>query len=121
MSNILREKLADIALEGIDRVHDMDVTHDEYAWSIADAIIAALPGMVTPLEWEDQKGGSYAWPLGLHYYTEGGGDDWSAACMIGNDDVWSDGFSSLEAAKAAANAHYTAQIMAAFGIAQGGE
>jgi NTP pyrophosphatase (non-canonical NTP hydrolase) len=112
----MREKIAEIISQQMCR-SDRPVGFDE----TADAIIAALPGMVTPLAWEDLKGGSYAWPLGLHYYTEGGGDDWSAACMIGNDDIWSDGFLSLESAKAAATTHYTAQIVAAFGIAQGGE
>ena len=83
----------------------------------ATAIIAALPGMIAPLVWEDQRGGSYAWPLGLHYYTEGGADDWCVACMIGDCDIWhSDNLSTLEAAKSSANAHYRAAVMAAFGL-----
>ena len=41
----LHEYLSDAILEGIDAVHDMDVTHDQYAWSAADKVIAALASM----------------------------------------------------------------------------
>ena len=83
----------------------------------AKAIIAALPGGVNPLVWEDQRAGAYAWPLGLHYYTDGEADDWCVACMIGDFDIWhSDNLSTLEAAKSSADAHYRATVMAAFGL-----
>ena len=49
--NFDRETLTELALEGIDAVHDMDVTHADYARSIADTILAALPGMIAPLVW----------------------------------------------------------------------
>ncbi len=41
--NFDRETLTELALEGIDAVHDMDVTHADYARSIADTILAAMP------------------------------------------------------------------------------
>lgn len=98
MSNALREKLADIALEGIDAVHDMDVTHDAYAWSIADKLIAALPGMVKPLEWVVETS------RGVNYHRAGG-------MTIKEVDK-----SQLEAAKAAAQTHYTNTILSALGV-----
>jgi hypothetical protein len=39
----MRDHLADIVEDAIDSVHDMDVTHRDYAEASADAIIAAMP------------------------------------------------------------------------------
>lgn len=123
MSNILREKLADLVLEGIDNVHDMDVTHDAYAWSAADAILAALPeivaGMVKPLEWVHRSDIPY-----LHNAL--GADGWwrnirescgrfilEANPITGTSEQV---FQTIESAKAAANAHHTAKIMKALDL-----
>lgn len=124
MGNLLREKLSDAVLEGIDAVHDMDVTHDAYAWSAADAIIAALPDMVKPLEWNDDPGFSFSGPAfkavtPFGYYR-------IVDTLVGRSmkfRIYAPNFnkpiatrSSLEAAKAAANAHHVAQVLSAFGI-----
>jgi hypothetical protein len=84
----------------------------EEARSAADAIIAALPDMIKPLVWDD-------YPMG-------------SSCKIDNDDysinywehegVFVDAYTTmhrqptLELAKAAANAHHRAAIMAAFNL-----
>jgi len=41
-----REDIASVIEDAIDSVHDMDVTHADYARAAADALIAALPMMV---------------------------------------------------------------------------
>lgn len=117
----LREKVA----RAIADVREGGWPADTYAMlqqhylTMADAAIAVIgPVRVKPLDWEDQGQGSYTWPLGLHYYVEvdhhGHGVTWYAACMIGNDDVWSEvGFPTLEAAKAAAQADYESRILSA--------
>ncbi|MBO9430570.1 hypothetical protein [Sulfitobacter sp. R18_1] len=118
MSNA-REKLAEYLYEqGIseayfDAVQDQNRPILDGERAIADAIIAALPGLVKLLEWEK----SWAW--GLDLWTSEGFE-----ISHSKDQGWwvkgggTTAFSpqSLEAAKAAAQAHYTAQIMAAFGI-----
>ena len=75
--------------------------------------LAAKGLRVKPLVWEDQRGGSYVWQDGLHYYAEGEDGDWYAGCMIGDSDVWSvHSFTTLQAIKAAAEADYAARIAA---------
>jgi len=72
-----------------------------------------LERRVKPLVWEDQNGGSYSWPLGLHYYTEGcDEEDWCVSCMVGNDDIWQgDNCLTREAAKAAAQYDYARRVL----------
>lgn len=136
----LREKLADCVLEGIDKVHDMDVTHREYANAAADAIIAALPDMVEPLVWDiDSRrvtlddtmmmGKGYDWE-GYELMREEA-HFWGISYAIWPDHIGSDVFSlyctadglyiqslTKDDAKSAANAHRRPTILAAFG-AQG--
>ena len=119
MSNAL-----DDLIQTLMRIINLEVlsTRNKDGWGVhnaADAIIAALPGMVKPLEWvkaqinyhrSDPLNGAIRYtvresinqPGAWHWYLNGTRD--------------STPFPSLEAAKAAAQAHYTAQIMAAFGI-----
>ena len=89
-------------------------------WLIfADAIIAALPGMVKPLEWKTQKYwspeqiGHHAAPYSIYENPENG------ACVITSGSPYFFGpehTSDVEAAKAIANAHHRAAIMAALGV-----
>ena len=114
----MRDHLADIVEAAIDSVHDLDVTHRDYAEASADAIIAAIK----PLEWErpammhESVTMEEAAFLGVIYQAWGGG-----AVTVGNDHHIGNWGRTLEAAKYAAESLKIAQIMAAFGIAQGGE
>lgn len=95
--------------------------NSDAAAALARAV--AVGRAVKPLVWDDQghgeNGGSYSWPLGLHYYVEGRGDDWFAGCMIGESDVWTlAGLQSRDAAKAAAQDDYAARIRVA--LVEGG-
>ena len=102
----LREQLADIAAQ--------QRSGDPY--DIAEAIIAALPGMVQPLEWDvDWRGRSFnaiytIWEFPLGFSVERGQDG----------ETITNPLETLEVAKAAAQAHHVATIMHAFGV-QGGE
>ncbi|WP_411975972.1 hypothetical protein [Sulfitobacter faviae] len=117
MSNALdelRQKLADVICS--DRaVDNWQATPSDY--DLADAIIAALPGLVLPLEWEDWSSGhrlNYAsvkngYGVMQMYFPE---THFRVTLRGGTIET----AGTEEAAKAAAQAHYTAQIMAAFGI-----
>ena len=146
MSNALddlRHKLADVICS--DRaVDNWQATPSDY--DLADAIIAALPGLVKSLEWgevqwEPDEFGSPAWgeftdnltsmskcecyaiyrfEAGKFMWTQGDHDNmrFSTYRPIFDRD-WVPGIPwhpTEESAQSAANAHYTAQIMAAFGI-----
>ena len=119
MSNILREHLADAILEGFDAVHDMDVTHDEYAWSAADAVIAALPDMVKPLEWIR---GTARTSIATYIVAQMDNEPEDATVWF----IYRNGkplgvlgvFYDEKTAQISANAHHRAQILAAFGITQ---
>ena len=109
MGSLLREKLSDAVLEGIDAVHDMDVTHDAYAWSAADAIIAALPDMVKPLEWARH-------PIGWNCTGFMIDARNTKAIYVMRGLYGKPRFDTVEEAKAACNAHHVAQVLSAFGI-----
>lgn len=108
----MREKIADVVRGNLPATREMD----DWAGPVADAIIAALPDMVPPLVWSD-------YPMGSRCDTD----------SVYNINYWEpekvfvDAYTTmrrhptLEAAKAAANAHHAAQIMQALGIAQEGE
>ena len=98
------------------------------AGETADAIIAAMPDMVRPLQWE---GGEYYTGddegymaeakdhVGNWYLVEDHVSGYFAS--VSTDEGWSDGpHETADAAKAAAQAHHTAAILSAFGV-QGGE
>jgi len=136
MSNALddlRQTLADVICS--DRaVDNWQATPSDY--DLADAIIAALPGLVKPLEWEDHPKDA---PVISQAFVQGGGyficddtDDFTGAYLefVSCDNVkwWQHvrstsvelqgGFHDEDVTplKAAAQAHHVAQIMAAFGI-----
>ena len=127
----LREQLADVIEVAIDNAHDMDVTHRDYASAAADAIIAALPGMVPPLVWEQSEGnfaGQTVWSYDskqTQWIVQNGNEDHFVLCESLTIDFApcspvTGVYEALEAAKAAAQAHHVATIMQAFGV-QGGE
>lgn len=75
--------------------------------------VAALPELVKPLEWEK----SWAW--GLDWWTSEGFEishSKDQGWWVKGGGITAFSPQSLEAAKAAAQVHYTAQIMAALGI-----
>ena len=110
------------------------------ALQTADAIIAKLPGLVKPLEWEDHPKADG--PVLSQAFVQGGGyficddtDDFTGAYLsfVSCDNVkwWQHVRSTsvelqgrfheedITPLKAAAQAHHVAQIMAAFGIEAG--
>lgn len=109
MSNALddlRQTLADVICS--DRaVDNWQATPSDY--DLADSIIAALPAMLQPLEWEVDRNrirsGDYAiFEFISGFYLEANGKD------VANP------FPTLAAAKAAAQAHHVAQVLGAFGL-----
>jgi hypothetical protein len=101
-----RDKIADI-LENMPE--NMNGWEDA-----ADAILAALPDMIAPLVWDKgivdwaglKQGGRY---VACSTFPEG-----SWAWWLDGDDESQDVCENEQAAKAAANAHHRAAIMAAF-------
>lgn len=72
--------------------------------------VAALPGLVKPLEWHTYSYGESAISkCGVFRITKNWDDGWT----IKSPRLWCP---TLEAAKAVAQAHHVAQVMAAFGI-----
>ena len=120
MSNALddlRQTLADVA-------HGVAIGDQEgyllNSPAVADAIIAALPGLVKPLEWEPiqgAKGLSGRSGPSSYYVMPCFNNEWRIYGISGDYDGAAQ-VSTLEAAKAAAQAHHVAQIMAAFGIGE---
>ena len=111
-----RDQLADVIEDAIDSVHDMDVTHRDYANAAAYAVL----GMIKPLEWKEHPDWSdhlcasnyeiafsgNGLRSGLHYHGP-------VSERLLSGDV-RDGL--LDEFKAAANAHHRAQILAALGL-----
>ena len=88
--------------------------------AVADAFLAALPGVIPDLVWEDIGGYHYRAPapllgnIRIESYTEGKFDVvWSVPGFC--DVLVPEGFPTIEAAKAAANAHHRAAIAKAAG------
>ena len=70
----------------------------------------ALP-KVKPLEWQREPGGSYVWPLGMHYYTEEYDGRWSTSAMICNEDFWNGGhYPTRYQAEIAMQHHFNEQV-----------
>jgi hypothetical protein len=85
------------------------------ALGAADAIITALPDMIAPLVWEaDVESYSYSTTQTGQYQVREAGSGWyvqlDCMCSI----LVSQNLASREQAKAAANTHHRAAIMAAF-------
>jgi hypothetical protein len=106
MSNIAREKIADIAMA-------QTGANDEQSWALADAILAALPDMIAPLVWVlvgDLKYRSDHYSVWLHHLSSQPKPVWMLSAPL----ITATRYSSKEDAQAAANAHHRAAIMAAF-------
>ena len=117
--NDLREQLADVIEVAIDNAHDMDVTHRDYANASADAIIAALPGMVQPLVWEGiGESRTARSPIGDYLAEKDAPYGWGfwPPCHDIDYDPCGGHHASMDEAKAAAQAHHVATIMKALGI-----
>lgn len=112
MTDSMRDKIEDIIVSKI-----LGKTALMGARDATSAIIKALPDMVVPLVWYDTKG-TWLWKSQIYPYDirrEG-----ARSFMVDYDDLTLLGsmggkHETLDAAKAAANAHHVAQIMAAFG------
>ena len=107
--NDLREKLANIIGREVLTTKNKDGT----AFSRVEyAIIAALPDMVQPLVWGiDWRGRSFnasytIWEFPLGFSVE----------HVQDGETITNPLKTLEAAKAAAQAHHVATIMQAFGV-----
>ena len=115
----LREKLADVICSNR-AVDNWQATPSDY--DLADAIIAALPDMVQPLVWEDFEGRgakAKAWGKANYLITKwsDGRFELVESYPGYQGDNLAGGFcDTLEDAKAAAQAHHVAQIMAALGM-----
>jgi hypothetical protein len=95
----MRDTIADIIDE-----HDGEMT----CYVLADLIMDALPDMIAPLVWEDN--GADGLEARGYSIDEGPNDNVVLYPPYGDGVV----FKSEDEAKAAANAHHVAQIMAAF-------
>jgi len=121
--NDLREKLAEIvSTETSARIaqDEIDILNGH---EVADAIIAAMPGMVQPLEWENFD--AWTWwahtPIATYLVNERSGQ-WTAQRKqrVNGERFLYQMENTEEAAKAAAQNHHTNTILAAVGV-QGGE
>ncbi len=67
--------------------------------------------MARRLTWERCAGGTYSWPLGLHYYAEKEDGAWGPCCMVCDTDIWTgEPCATRAAAEAAMQAHFDAEI-----------
>lgn len=104
MSDAMREKIVEI-------IFDKQIRGVRNLPIIADAIIAALPGMVPPLMWQ-RNGFHYA---GGHGYVV---RKFNKRYTLTVRNSHGREFDDLDAAKTAAQAHHVEQIMYALGIKQ---
>ena len=113
----LREKLADLMDKTLGEMAKADTHYSKVPGILADAIIAALPGMVKPLEWNSDEAGDlvYVSLPDRTYRIEFRGiafNDYRTVYMGEEIDTGGD----ENDAKDAANAHHLAAIMAALGV-----
>lgn len=109
--------LRETILAAMDSVHDMYVTHGDYA----DAIIRALPGAIKPLVW---LGGGARYHAGDYVIEDVSTKTREVRRLLRSSFGTSyvadfAGDRPLAAAQAAAEAHHRAVIMRAFGIGEG--
>lgn len=106
----MRDKLHRVIRNNLPATKQMD----DVAPDVTDAIIAALPDMVKPLEWVEGGYDSFMHDADFvdttQTYQIQEGLFWYAAEVQGVP------CGSNEAAKAAAQAHHVAQVLSAFGI-----
>lgn len=117
-----KSELAEIIEAAMDRVHDMDVTIADYATAAAEDVLKGLPGLVPDLEWDWGKRDTAATHIFVYRVYDVKAGTWrmtrsfrGASKGIGDGVI----YPTLEAAKAAANAHYKRTIMEALGIKEG--
>jgi len=118
----MRAALADLIETAIDSVHDMDVTHRDYAEAAADAVLANVPGLV----WEDFEEGRGA-KARVFYSASYLITQWSASkyelavSYPGYQAVFNGPrfYDSLALAKAAAEADHRARLAASLGLTDG--
>jgi len=121
----IRDKIAEIIHAGTKQaLSDYDVADDvirndpEIAaadWATADAIMAAMPDMVAPLVWEEHPSKAF-WRCDAGFgiykvYGMGGKPSWDFDGLTVQVSLMAE---SVDAAKAAANAHNAAAVVAAF-------
>ena len=102
----LRDKIAAV----IDANYDMPRGHDLNVTYLANAILAALPDMIPDLVWYKTTSGTGkfpAWVSDPYLIVE--------SLTFGGFHMRGREYPTLEAAKAACNAHHKAQIIAALG------
>jgi hypothetical protein len=104
----MRDTIADI-------ITDITYVYPWNAEATADAIVAAMPGMVAPLVWETAYYNKVANSLGFAYSLEQSHGQCSVA-VFGKADLFKVLYRGASEAKAieAANKHYVDAIMAAF-------
>jgi len=106
--NDLRNNIAAVIAETLGQEHQMD-NH------VADAIIAALPDMVAPLVWKKSKKNPLVSTAKMNLgpqYTMRISLSWGAIWSVDAVKGWHSA-SDEDAAKAAANAHHAAAVVAA--------
>lgn len=116
-----RTTLADLIETAIDSVHDMDVTHRDYAEAAADAVLANVPGLVWVQgndgpRFEYSECGSYQ-----IYYT---GNMAETILSFGVRRVQVGRFAGDalgEKSREAAEADHRARLAASLGLTDGGE
>lgn len=112
----MRDKIAEVIMAN--RAVDNWQGPTPADFDAADAIVAALPGMVPELVWE----GFYSGPYKIEVHEGGIIDLWFCGCAIkedGENELLRSGYLtlvSMDDLKAAANTHHAAQVMAAFGV-----
>lgn len=111
----LHGNIAEIIETAIDNTMDIDVTYGDLANAAATEIIAALPGRVPELVWTHAEDEYVSGGYRLHEMTDG---SWCSMFLETGCGVYArlaDGVSEQKA-KAAANAHRVAALMAAMGV-----
>ena len=123
---MMRDKIAAMALEAINGVHEDSGNRAEHAERFTDAILAALPGMMPDLVWVECNGqpwrhtakgigGEYVltdWAVrDLHLVPSGANGFW----VMGIERAGHVEFSDKKSSKSAANAHNRAAIAQAAG------
>ena len=115
----MNEHLTDMIEEAIDAVHDVDVTHKDYAQSIAKAITARLHECVKPLKWVrvfDRNGRidmQAETSFGYYVISEDAnyGDAKCYLWVAGNAGDYDRKFPDMATAQAAAQVMYAAQVI----------
>jgi len=105
--------LTEIIRDAMDSVHDMDVTFDDYAKAAAEAV----KGAIKPLVWEHSQ--LFKMSHSADYVIAEEYDDTGARVWVfGLRDALISEHETQDEAKAAADAHHRASILAAMGVTE---